>query len=154
MQTVLILHNIFRWAILLFGFWTVVNAISGISTKRVYTENDNRSNLLFMITCDIQLLLGLVLFFMNNWFDKVKSDMGSVMKNPTDRFFTVEHALIMIIAWILVHVGRSSVKRAVTNTSKHKKMLVFFGLAFLLILASIPWPFRSEISRPWFRWFN
>jgi hypothetical protein len=76
------------------------------------------------------------------------------MKNPSDRFFTVEHALIMIIAWILVHVGRSSVKRAVTDTSKHKKMLVFFGLAFLLILASIPWPFRTEIARPWFRWFN
>ena len=85
---------------------------------------------------------------------KVKAGMGDVMKNPVDRFFTVEHAGMMILAWILVHVGRSSVKRAPNDAAKHKKMLIFFGLAFLIIIASIPWPFRAEIARPWLRMFN
>ena len=80
--------------------------------------------------------------------------MGPVMKNGHDRFFTVEHSLMMILAWILVHVGRTSVKRASTDAAKHRKMLLFFGLALLLILAAIPWPFRTEIARPLFRWFN
>ena len=143
-----------RWAILLFGLWTLLNAITGIMSKRAYTANDNRSNLFFMISCDIQLLLGLALYFSNSWFDKLKTGMGPVMKNSYDRFFTVEHTTMMILAWILVHVGRTSVKRASTDAAKHRKMLLFFGLALLLILAAIPWPFRTEIARPLFRWFN
>lgn len=153
MQVVLVLHNLLRWAVLLFGLWTVLNALSGVMGKRAYSGNDNRSNLLFMIFCDIQLALGLTLYFSNSWFDKIKSGMGEVMKNASDRFFTVEHAGMMIVAWLLVHVGRSAVKKAAPE-ARHKKMLIFFGLAFIIILASIPWPFRTEIAKPLFRWFN
>ena len=153
MTTVLILHNILRWAVLLFGLWTLINALSGTFSKRPYSNADNKSNLFFMISCDIQLLLGLILYFSGVWFEKLKSGMGDVMKNAYDRFFTVEHAGMMLLAWILVHVGRSAVKRA-PEQSKHKKMLIFFGLALLIILASIPWPFRTEIAKPLFRWFS
>jgi cytochrome bd-type quinol oxidase subunit 2 len=154
MQTVLVLHNILRWGILIFGVWAVINAITGMITKRRFSGGDNKSGLLFMIFCDIQLLIGLILFFGNAWFDKMKADMGAVMKSGYDRFFTVEHAGMMILAWILVHIGRSSVKRATTDAAKHKKMLIFFGIALLIILASIPWPFRTEVARPLFRWYN
>ncbi len=153
MQTVLILHNIMRWAVLLFGLWTLINALSGTFSKRAYSNADNKSNLFFMISCDIQLLLGLILYFSGVWFEKLKSGMGDVMKNAYDRFFTVEHAGMMLLAWILVHIGRSAVKRA-PEQSKHKKMLIFFGLALLIILASIPWPFRTEIAKPLLRWFS
>src|SRR3954470_10362518 len=101
MQTVLVLHNIMRWAVLLFGVWTVFNAFSGVMAKRAYSANDNRSNLFFMICCDIQLLIGLSLYFSNSWFDKIKEGMGVVMKNGYDRFFAVEHAAMMLLAWIL-----------------------------------------------------
>lgn len=80
--------------------------------------------------------------------------MGAVMKNPVDRFFTIEHSLLMIIAWILVHAGRTAVKKAVSDESKYKKTLIFAGIALVLILVSIPWPFRAEIARPLVRWFN
>lgn len=153
MQVVLVLHNILRWGILLFGVWTVLNALTGISSRRPFSASDNRSNLLFMIFCDIQLALGLTLYFSNAWFDKMKADIGAVMKSSYDRFFTVEHAGMMILAWILVHIGRTAVKKA-APASKHKKMLIFFGLALLIILAAIPWPFRTEIAKPLFRWFN
>jgi bacteriorhodopsin len=153
MQAVLVFHNILRWAVLLFGLWTLLNALSGVFTKRAFNANDNRSNLFFMISCDIQLLLGLILYFSNSWFDRLK-DMGATMKEPYNRFFAVEHISMMIIAWLLVHIGRSSVKRAGTDAKKHKKMLIFFGLAIVLILASIPWPFREQIAKPLFRWFN
>ncbi len=154
MQIVLILHNLLRWVVLLAGIWTVLNALTGRFGNRAYTASDNRSNLLFMISCDIQLLLGLILYFSNAWFDKLKGGMGEVMKNRFDRFFTVEHISMMLLAWILVHVGRSAIKRADTDGAKHRKMLVFVGLALILILASIPWPFREEIARPLFRWNN
>ncbi len=153
MQIVLVLHNLMRWAVLLFGLWTLINALSGVFGKRPYTGADNKSNLFFMISCDIQLLLGLILYFTNSWFDRLK-DLGNNMKDSYNRFFTMEHLLMMLIAWVLVHVGRASVKRAGSASAKHKRMLIFFGLAILLILASIPWPFREAIARPYFRWIN
>ena len=152
-MTILVIHNILRWAILLFGVWTLINAITGIMSKRTFSGNDNRSSLFFMILCDIQLLMGLSLFFSNSWFDKMKAGMGEVMKNSSDRFFIVEHGFMMILAWVLVHVGRTAVKRAAPE-KKHKKMLLFFGIAILLIIISIPWPNKAEVARPWMRWFN
>jgi hypothetical protein len=35
------------------------------------------------------------------------------------------------------------VKRADTDAQKHKRTLIYFGIALLLILAMIPWPFRQ-----------
>ncbi|MEO7563491.1 MAG: hypothetical protein ABIT07_12890 [Ferruginibacter sp.] len=154
MQVVLVLHNILRWGVLVFGLWAVINGLSGVIAKRKYTLSDNRSGLLFMSFCDLQLLLGLALYFSNAWFEKLKTGMGPVMRDGNTRFFTVEHAGMMILAWILVHIGRSTVKKAGTDVQKHRKMLIFFGLSFLIIIASIPWPFRTEIARPLLRWFN
>lgn len=153
MQILLVLHDLVRWFILLFAFWTLISAISGIVTKRNYTANDNRSNLFFMISMDVQLLIGLILYFSGQWFERLKH-LGENMKEPMLRFFTMEHGLIMIIAWILVHAGRISVKKAITPQEKFKKTLIFFGIALLLILIAIPWPFREAgIARPLFRGF-
>lgn len=150
----LVIHSILRWAVLLFGIWAVLAALSAVVSKREYRNSDNRSSLFFMISCDIQLLMGLILYFTGMWFEKVKSGMGAVMKDPAERFFAVEHALMMIIAWLLVHIGRSMVKRADTDAQKHKRTLVFFGIALILILAMIPWPFRQPgIARQLFPQF-
>ncbi len=147
-------HNILRWAVLLFGLWTLLNALTGVFSKRSFTAGDNRTNLLFMTFCDIQLLIGLVLYFNGMWFDRVKSSMGEVMKNPMERFFAVEHSLMMIIAWLLVHIGRSMVKRSAIDAQKHKRSLIYFGLAIVIIIAMIPWPFKAAgIARQWFPQF-
>jgi hypothetical protein len=150
MQILLVLHDLFRWVILIFAFWAIISAISGLTSNRVYSLNDGRSNFFFMLSMDIQLLLGLALYFMNGWYTGFQN-MSETMKDPMLRFFTVEHTFMMIIAWILVHVGRVAVKKAMTSPAKFKRTLIFFGIALFLILISIPWPFR-EIARPWFRW--
>lgn len=139
----LVIHNILRWAVLLFGIWSVLSALFAVISKRSYSNTDNRVNLFFMISCDIQLLMGLILYFTGIWFEKLKSGMGAVMKDPTERFFAVEHALMMVLAWLLVHIGRSMVKRADTDVQKHKRTLIYFGIALIIIIAMIPWPFRQ-----------
>lgn len=151
MQTILVLHNLLRWLVLLFGFWAVISAVSGKTSNRDYLPGDSRSNFFFMLSMDIQLLIGLILYFNGVWFESLKH-IGESMKDPYIRFFTIEHEMMMIIAWILVHAGRIAVKKAVTSGSKFNKSLVFFGIALLLILIAIPWPFREAVSRPWFRW--
>ncbi len=143
MNYTLMIHSVLRWAVLLFGLWTLINALSGFFTKRAYSAGDNRTSLFFMISCDIQLLLGLFLYFNGVWFDTLKTYTKDVMANGALRFFALEHGLMMIIAWILVHIGRSTVKRSGNDVQKHKKSLIWFGIALVIILAMIPWPFRA-----------
>jgi cell division protein FtsW (lipid II flippase) len=152
MQTLLVFHNLIRWLILIFAFWTVISAIMGVVAKKEYSAGDGRSNFFFMLGMDIQLLIGLILYFSGVWFDRLK-DFSVSMKDPTLRFFTMEHGVMMIIAWILVHAGRISVKKAPTSQAKFKKTLIYFGIALLIILFATPWPFREAIGRPWYRWF-
>lgn len=149
MQVILSLHSLVRWAILIFAIWTLVSAISGLTSKRPYTSGDNKSNLLFMIFMDVQLVLGLLLYFIGPWFDVLKN-IGSHMKDSYMRFFGMEHFILMLIAWFLVHAGRTAVKKATVDRVKFKKQLIYFGIAVLLILAAIPWPFRTAVARPWF----
>ena len=152
-STVLVLHNLLRWAVLLFGLLTFFRAVNGVYSKRPFSAGDSKSNFWFMLSCDMQLVLGLILYFTGQWADKLKN-FHETMKNAEYRFYSFEHGVMMILALILVHVGRVSVKKAITPASKHRRALIFFGLAILLILAAIPWPFRVEIMRPLFRWFN
>lgn len=77
--------------------------------------------------------------------------MKDIMANKVMRFFTIEHFTGMIIAIALVHVGKSMAKKNLPDTVKHKRTLIFFGLALLVILISIPWPFREVgAGRGWF----
>ena len=152
MQIALVLHNLLRWAVLIFGVWSVFNAIKGLISKQPFTKSDDRTNLLFMIFCDVQLLIGLLLYFGNDWFARLRAG-GDVLKNASTRFYALEHLTLMLFAWVLVHVARVIVKKG-SMESKHKKALIFFGLTLFIILASIPWPFRTGIGRPLFRGFN
>lgn len=152
MDALLILHNLIRWLVLIFGFLTFFRALTGVAGKRAFTSANDKSNLFFMIFMDVQLLIGLILYFTHGWFNSLKHFSES-MKTPMVRFFTIEHSVLMIIAWILVHAGRIVVKKAGTPQAKFKKSLIYFGIALLIILIAIPWPFRETVARPWFRWF-
>jgi hypothetical protein len=57
----------------------------------------------------------------------------------------------MLIAIILIHIGKMQSKRNITDRAKHKRTFIFYLVALLVILASIPWPFREVgADRGWF----
>jgi multisubunit Na+/H+ antiporter MnhB subunit len=76
--------------------------------------------------------------------------MGALMKDSVARFYGVEHILMMIIAVVLLTIGYSKSKRQELASKKHSTVLIFYGIALLLILVSIPWPFRAELGGNWF----
>jgi undecaprenyl pyrophosphate phosphatase UppP len=155
MDYILISHSILRWGVLLFGLWAVFSALGGSFSGRSFTGSDKRAGMFFMIFCDLQLILGLILYFKNKWFDVLREFPKETMKNAPVRFFAVEHGIAMILAWLLVHIGYSSIKKAGTDAQKHKRGLIFFGIALLIILAMIPWPFREiGIAREWWPKFS
>lgn len=136
------LHSVLRWVILILLLVALYKSF--VDRNKAFTPGHKKTGLLLMIFCDVMLLLGLYQWFVGDWGLKSiqNNGMSVVMKNSVLRFFAIEHISAMIIAIILVHVGYSYTKKNVPDAMKHKRILLLFGLALLIILISIPWPFR------------
>jgi hypothetical protein len=151
---ILSLHNITRWLVLIFGIVAVVRAFLGLLRQREWTETDRKSGILFGSFMDVQLLLGLLLYIFFSPITKTAfSNFSGAMRDSSLRFFAVEHVLIMVIAIVLTHVGSMMVKKATLAVSKHRRALVWYGVALLLVLAMIPWP-SMAYGRPLLRLFG
>lgn len=133
-------HNLFRWLVLITLLLTLIFALSGWFGKKNWTKRDNIAGLLLTIFTDIQLLVGLVLYFFASPIVKTAfADFGAAMKNADIRFYAVEHILMMIIALVLIHIGRAKIKRINADWKKHRAAVAWYGISLVLILAAIPW---------------
>ena len=148
---ILALHSILRWIVLILAVVAFVRALIGWLGKQEWTALDNRLGMLLSASMDLQVLLGFILYiFLSPLTTTALRDFGAAMSNETLRYWSLEHILLMIVALILIHVGRATSKVAEEATSKHKRAAIFFGLAMLAILIAIPWPFLSY-GRPLIR---
>ena len=138
------LHSGLRWIVLILALLAIVKAFMGMQKKSTFTNSDNKIGLMLISFIDIQLIIGLVLYVFGPLGFKNIQNMGrEVMKNPYTRFFAMEHLVGMLIAIVVFHVGRSKSKKAIDDASKHKKAFIFYLIGLLIILASIPWPFKA-----------
>ena len=137
-STLLIIHNILRWGVLLAGIYAITKAARGVMNKTDFTKNDNRSQIIFVIFCHTQLLIGLILYFISPIVDAAFKS-GMIMKDSTYRFVAVEHIATMVIAIAIIQVGRTLSKKATNSISKHKIALRYFIIGMILILSRIPW---------------
>lgn len=149
--TVLLVHSWLRWAVILFGVLALVRALAGSVGRRPWQPLDDRLNLGFIISLDIQVLLGLLLYFaLSPITEAAMADFGGAMGNSVLRFWAVEHVFGMVVGTFLAHRGRSRVRKIPESGRKHKAAAVFIVLAMIAILASIPWP-GTPHARPLFR---
>lgn len=137
-------HSGLRWIFLILLLLAVVNAFIKWKGNGKFSSQDQKLNLFTFIFSHIQLLLGLMLYFIS---PKVQFT-ADVMKNAAGRFFTVEHMMMMLIAIILITIGYGKAKRAIENRVKFKTTFMYYFIALLLILIAIPWPPRHGAS--WF----
>ena len=138
---VLLAHSWLRWLVLLAGLAAIARAVSGVNTRRPWTPLDDRGGMWFTASLDLQLLLGLLLYgFLSPVTQSAFVDMAAAMRAAPVRFFAVEHPVGMIAAIALAHIGRVRIRKASDSESRHKRALVFFGLALLVLLLSMPWP--------------
>jgi hypothetical protein len=146
-------HSVGRWIVLLLLLFGIFNSL--IAGNRPYIRTDARAGLLLTIFTDLTVLIGAVLWYFGNWGYKqiqASGSMGALMRdNPVGRFFAVEHLVGMLIAAILIHIGKAQGRRPIGDKAKHRRTLIFYLLALLIILVSIPWPFREAFqSRGWY----
>lgn len=128
-------HSGWAYVALLLLIIAVANSIIGMSSKKEFTAKDRKIALFGLIATHIQLVVGLILYFIS---PLGKASLGN-MKDATARLTSLEHPLINIIAIIIITIGWSRHKNAKTNSARFKSIAVFFGLGLFLILIRIPW---------------
>lgn len=137
--TVLAIHNILRWVVLIAGVLAVGRALLGWFGKNPWSELDRRLGVIFTSSLDTQLLLGLLLYiFLSPITRGAFSDFGAAMAIPNMRFFAIEHIFYMLLAVVFGHLGSVFAKRA-EEDKKHQRAAIWFGLSLILILSGMPW---------------
>ena len=131
-------HNALRWVILIAGLLTVLKAVRGLKGDVPYASA-RRSGVVFMAGLHLQLILGLVLFVVSPLVQHAMGDMAATMQDAGTRFFIAEHPTLMVIAVVVATIGSIVSKNAADDAARHRKLLVYTGVTFLLLLAGIPW---------------
>jgi len=128
-------HSGWAYLALLLLVVAVANSLIGMASKRNYTAKDRKIALFGLIATHIQLVVGLILYFIS----PLGSAVFGQMKDAALRLTSLEHPLTNIIAIILITIGWSKHKKAETNTAKFKSIAFFYGIGLILILSRIPW---------------
>lgn len=143
-------HSGLRWVVLILVLAAIGRAVTNMSSGK-FTALDDKLSLFSLISAHIQLLLGLSLYFISPFVKAaMEMGMGAAMKDTVMRFWLVEHIFGMVGGIALITIGRIAAKKATEDKAKFKKIAVYFGIGLLIILATIPWPFREVLGRGWF----
>lgn len=128
-------HSGWAYLALLLLVVAVVNSFIGMTSKKDFTSKDRKIALFALIGTHTQLLIGFVLYFVS---PLGLASLGQ-MKDAALRLTSLEHPLLNVIAIVLITIGWSKHKKAVSNESKFKSIAVFYGLGLVFILSRIPW---------------
>ena len=134
------LHSYWAYIVLIVLVIAVINSIYKRFTEKEYQAIDFRISLFALIVSHIQLLIGLVLYFVSPRLSLFSDPgMGEVMKNAVDRLYLIEHPIVNILAIVCITIGYSKHKKRLTSTPKFNSIAVYYTLGLILLLSRIPW---------------
>ena len=131
-------HSGWRYLVLVLLVLAFVQALTSWLGKKPYTEGNRKINLFTLIFTHIQVLIGLVLYFL------------SPLVEAGVRYWKMEHIGMMIFAAILVTIGNARSKKGDDPAVKHKAVALYFGLALIVIVAAILLMVKADPSRSFF----
>ena len=126
-------HSYLRYIILILLIVVIITSLLGMMNKKSFTETDNKLSLFLFISTHLQLLLGLILFFVS----PVVQFSSAAMKDPSTRYWLVEHNTAMLIAIIFITLARTTSKKMSDSNAKHKRMFIFNLIALAIIILTI-----------------
>ena len=125
------LHSYWAYLVFLMMIIATANALIKHFGKKEYEPRDFRIALFTLIVSHIQLLIGIVLWFSQDYFGELS--VGEVMSNKAIRSNAIEHPFAMILAVAFITIGYSKHKKKLTSAGKLKPLAIFYTLA------KIPW---------------
>lgn len=152
-STLIVFHSIIRWFTLLILIITIFIACRGVlkNTCSIKTHNLFRSWTVTIV--HIQLILGMVLYLQSPIVKLFWKNPIVFIKNGDIIFYALLHPFFMIIGGVVLTIGAGLAKRKMIDRQKHKTIIIWFLVAFLIFLLAIPWPFSFFSQRSFFRFF-
>jgi hypothetical protein len=142
---ILILHSLNRFILLALLLTVIVRTFMGWQNKSAFSTLDNKFSLFLFISTHTQLLLGLILYFVS----PVVIFSGASMKDSAARYWLVEHLAGMLVAIILITMGRTMTKKIADGATRYKRMFIFNTIALVIILAMIAQSQRGFFGISW-----
>lgn len=149
----LALHSLVRWFVLVSLLLAIYRAYKGWLTNKPFSKLDDNIRHWTATIAHIQLCVGLLLYFVSPIIDYFLHNYKEAVSQRAIRFFGMEHSVMMLIAIIVITIGSAKAKRKSLDKDKFKTMAVWFTIALLIIISSIPWSFSPFVARPLFRSF-
>ena len=149
--TLLSLHSVFRWLVVIGVIYTLYRAYSGMAGNKSFTTADANTRKYTVIAAHIQLLIGLAIYLLSPLTQYFISNFGTAVKVREMRFYGMEHSIVMLLAIVLITIGSAASKKKDNDRSKFKALAIWFTIALILMLLMIPWPVSPFSIRPWFR---
>ena len=128
-------HSYIAYLALILLVVAAINAIIGMTSNKEFKDNDRKLSLFALIFTHVQLLIGIILYFVS----PLVQSFSVAMKDSTLRLYALEHPLINIIAVVLITIGWSKHKKAATNKAKFKSIGIMYAIGTILNLSRIPW---------------
>ncbi|MGB0375683.1 MAG: hypothetical protein ACPGC5_00655 [Flavobacteriaceae bacterium] len=132
-------HSYWAYIVLIILTLATLRALVGFLLKKNFETSDFRAALFGLIVSHIQLLIGIILYFVSPWFDSWNQGMGAVMKDAQTRLYLVEHPTINILAIVFITLGWSLHKKVEEDSKKFFRIGTFYTIGFVLLLSRIPW---------------
>ena len=149
-SVMLYIHSYLRWAVLIFGLYLVVRAFMDLRANPAGKDASKRLRQ-FVMLFDVQVIVGVLLYAaFSPVVHQAMQNFGHAMKTTALRFWAVEHPTVMFLSLVLAHVANFKVKRAGDPRARNRAVLIYLGIAVLLMLVMTPWPF-GQTHRPLFR---
>ena len=132
-------HSYWAFFVLTILFIAILNSLIRMISKKSFNSTDLRISLFGLIFSHIQLLIGLILYFISPWFDQWSSLGMGIMKNNESRLYLVEHPITNILAIFFITIGWSLHKKQSESSKKFLRISLFYGFGYILLLSRIPW---------------
>ena len=134
------LHNVLRWAVILFALWALFRHFTGWLGKGGWLPADQKASKWYPIALDIEFTIGLILYLgVSPMMRAAFSDMQAAMHVPEIRFFLVEHISAVFAAVAIAHVGKVRAMRMTDSVKRHKTLFFWYLISFALVMSRIPW---------------
>lgn len=150
-EALLHIHSVLRWVVLIFVLASIARGFMGWGGKQAFGKQDFVIRLVALVSCHIQFVLGMVLYWaLSPSVALFLAEPGAAMADPVLRFWGLEHAVMMLVAIVLVTIGYSKGKRAATDQKRFRLQAIFFGIGLLIMVMGIAWPFGKLGIGHWF----
>ena len=131
-------HSYWTIFVLIMLIVAILNSIRGKVFGKNFEAIDLRLSLFGLIFSHIQLLIGLILYFISPRFYQWVSMGMVIIKNSESRLYLLENPIINILAIVIISIGWSMHKRQNISSKKFFRIVLFYSLGLILLLRITP----------------